>query len=871
MIGIIAIKQSVPLFTRYGYLYNGHVINNGSSLIYGYHIPTLTEINILIDYLSQTSIPSDSLRQSGGNSWGFPNYATNSSGFNALAGGYRNHLGDYTDINYQSLLWTSTVGGISEIYYCLGILSNDITYPNYHYLYGLSIRLIKDDPDTWSPNDTATDYDNNIYDTVKIGTQVWLTSDLKTTKFMNGTPINHVPSAPEWGILSTSGYCIYNEIDTSKPTITTDRILNITLNSAKCLNTLVSFGANMTERGVCWNTTTNPTIYHNKNTGNFNILGQITTNIINLTKNTLYYVRSYVKTTTDVVYGKELLLKTYNDIVHDVEGNDYYTVIVGDNEWMATNFRCKKFNDGIREITPVGPAEDWITIAEAAWCDYDNNDGGGSPDFPIRRTHGILYNGYVTASKNVITNDQTSLLDIAPINWHVASAADWASLSSLTNNDSKQIMEYGNFNWNNNTNGVYNKTGLGFVGTGWRGVDGVFYQYKNQSYYWDYKTLPTSSPYTYMFCEKIDVSKQWIANTYEMIANGFSIRCVKNIYPVINTIQIFDINDTNASCEYNFISEGSYPILEIGICYGYSSSPTINNYKQISDNINFGQHYSTFNNFLDNHLIYVRSYVISTLDTYYGNEISFTSKWAKDQKAFGYLYNLSAALKLAPPGWHLPTKQEFDTLALYADNNIKNLAESGGGNWIEQNQNNIFTNSTNFTALPSGEMQPNNNALPDFKYIQKVTIFWSATFYNGEDAYVASYNQNYNLVTTDWRRNYDARMYVLLLSNILIGARTTDVFNTFGFHGYDAYPVRLIKNDSTNPGSVLINGVNYETVKIGNQVWTKTNLYSTTTNNGEPIQNIQNFNDWYNISTSENHPPLYSYYPTTYSKNILYG
>ena len=41
---------------------------------------------------------------------------------------------------------------------------------------------------------TVTDIDGNIYDTVKIGDLYWTTSNLKTTRFKDGTPIKKISS-----------------------------------------------------------------------------------------------------------------------------------------------------------------------------------------------------------------------------------------------------------------------------------------------------------------------------------------------------------------------------------------------------------------------------------------------------------------------------------------------------------------------------------------------------------------------------------------------------------------------------------------------------------------------------------------------------
>jgi uncharacterized protein (TIGR02145 family) len=53
----------------------------------------------------------------------------------------------------------------------------------------------------------VTDYDGNVYNTVTIGTQTWMTENLKTTHFNNGDPVPQVTDQAAWGNLSTAGYC----------------------------------------------------------------------------------------------------------------------------------------------------------------------------------------------------------------------------------------------------------------------------------------------------------------------------------------------------------------------------------------------------------------------------------------------------------------------------------------------------------------------------------------------------------------------------------------------------------------------------------------------------------------------------------------
>jgi uncharacterized protein (TIGR02145 family) len=54
------------------------------------------------------------------------------------------------------------------------------------------------------------DIDWNSYTTVKIGDQVWMAENLKTTRFNDGTIIPVVSDYEAWSRLVSPGYCMYN-------------------------------------------------------------------------------------------------------------------------------------------------------------------------------------------------------------------------------------------------------------------------------------------------------------------------------------------------------------------------------------------------------------------------------------------------------------------------------------------------------------------------------------------------------------------------------------------------------------------------------------------------------------------------------------
>jgi uncharacterized protein (TIGR02145 family) len=57
---------------------------------------------------------------------------------------------------------------------------------------------------------TVTDYEGNVYNTVTIGTQIWMKENLKSKKYNDGTDITLVMDSIEWTTKTTGSYCFYN-------------------------------------------------------------------------------------------------------------------------------------------------------------------------------------------------------------------------------------------------------------------------------------------------------------------------------------------------------------------------------------------------------------------------------------------------------------------------------------------------------------------------------------------------------------------------------------------------------------------------------------------------------------------------------------
>jgi uncharacterized protein (TIGR02145 family) len=116
----------------------------------------------------------------------------------------------------------------------------------------------------------------------------------------------------------------------------------------------------------------------------------------------------------------------------------------------------------------------------------------------------------------------------------------------------------------------------------------------------------------------------------------------------------------------------------------------------------------------------------------------------KFKKTYGALYNWHSVNtgKLCPTGWHVPGKEEWETLINYlgGENTAGGkLLEADSIHWIKTTKE--ITNSSGFTALPGGYRCGRENTTPHlyFESMGYQCAFWTSTSFKEDDNYSFSY------------------------------------------------------------------------------------------------------------------------------------
>ena len=297
-----------------------------------------------------------------------------------------------------------------------------------------------------------------------------------------------------------------------KPTLTTNSISNISATGAISGGVISSDGgASITAKGVCWSTTSNPTITSNK-TNEGSGVESFTSQMTGLQEGVIYYVRAYATNTKGTSYGNEVSFST-NEMLTDIEGNKYKTVTIGAQTWMAENLKTSKYSDGTA-IPNITDNTQWSNNTTGAWCYYDTNAANNAK-------YGKLYNWYAVSKT---TNGNKN---VCPTGWHVPSNADWKVLTDYLGGKSiagGKMKEIGTTNWSYpNTDATNTSLFTGLPGG---------YRYYNRDYqniglkgYWWSSTEWDSFNACYLYLKNEDGEARKYFDFKEV---GYSVRCLSD-------------------------------------------------------------------------------------------------------------------------------------------------------------------------------------------------------------------------------------------------------------------------------------------------------------------------------------------------------
>ena len=111
-----------------------------------------------------------------------------------------------------------------------------------------------------------------------------------------------------------------------------------------------------------------------------------------------------------IISNSQTLDWEVNRCVMDIDGNQYKTVKIGNQWWMAENLKTTHYQDG-SEIPKKPVSTEGANLTTDIYCVYDNDESNAD-------TYGYLYNWYAVDNVG----------GIAPAGWHVPTDEDWKEL-----------------------------------------------------------------------------------------------------------------------------------------------------------------------------------------------------------------------------------------------------------------------------------------------------------------------------------------------------------------------------------------------------------------------------------------------------------
>lgn len=400
----------------------------------------------------------------------------------------------------------------------------------------------------------------------------------------------------------------------------------------------------VTARGVCWSTSSNPTITGSHTSNDYGT-GIYTSTLTGLTPSTTYYVRAYATNSVGTAYGHEISFTTDSltlscgTNILDYDENLYHTVQIGNQCWMKENMRVTHYADG----TSIPNGTGMIILSNTApyYYDYSFISNLNLED------RGYLYNWSAAMHCASSSNASPSgVQGICPVGWHLPSDAEWTQLTDYVsgqgqywcNNDSINIARAlsSSTDWMSSTHicainetnslniiGPSSSTGFRAMPAGSWGRNSDLYSGNKSALFWSATGWVTGAYFRYLYYENPDIQRLECGSRY-----GLSVRCLRDeenyTTPTVNTNTIDVYSETTATCGGVVVSDGGAPITARGVCWSTFQNPTTND-NHTNDGRGWGNFTSNLTGLSDGTTYYVRAYASNAYGTSYGNEVSFTT------------------------------------------------------------------------------------------------------------------------------------------------------------------------------------------------------------------------------------------------------
>jgi len=311
-------------------------------------------------------------------------------------------------------------------------------------------------------------------------------------------------------------------------TVSVPPVISQTSIASSITNSSAITGGNITSdggsailfRGVCYSTSPEPTIINTKTSDGTGI-GSFTSTITGLSQGTKYFARAYATNSVGTAYGNQIEFTTNSlsiylnpnltyGVVSDVEGNNYSTIQIGTQTWMAENLKVGKYRNG-DAIPYIGNTGNWSIQSAGAYTYYDSDPTNNV-------VYGKLYNWFTTQDPR----------GLCPSGWHVPSHNEWIVLTNFLGGNAVaggKMKSTAPNTWILPNVDATNSSGFSGLPGGFRSNQETSYN-KGDYGFWFSSTEYTSSAAWIRHLESI--SGKMITDDFTFKVIGYSIRCVKD-------------------------------------------------------------------------------------------------------------------------------------------------------------------------------------------------------------------------------------------------------------------------------------------------------------------------------------------------------